>query len=105
MNGTTPSRARAFAGSLLALAFVWSLVLSVSPRLHEKIHPDANRADHSCAVTLVASGSYEHAAQLSVVSAPALAPGFSKLPALTEEFVQSAFLLASIFEHAPPANS
>jgi hypothetical protein len=85
--------------------FLCTLALSVSPQLHERLHPDANRIDHSCAVTLVASGNFNHSACPQLVSVPDLVDQFSSIPALSSQWVESAFLLARIFEHAPPAHS
>jgi hypothetical protein len=95
--------ARACVAVFVSAAFLWMLVLSASPQLHARIHADANRTDHVCAITLIASGSYEHAAQPPLVSADALVSQFSEIPALTPCWVQSPFLGACIFEHAPPA--
>jgi hypothetical protein len=95
--------ARACVAVFVSAAFLWMLVLSASPRLHARVHSDANRTDHVCAITLIASGSYEHAAQPALVSADALVSQFSEIPALTPCWVQSPFLGACIFEHAPPA--
>jgi hypothetical protein len=97
-------RSRALAVTVVSAAFLWTLLLGVSPQLHSRIHADANRAEHSCAVTLVAAGSYDHAAHPPLISAPFPAPQFSKIPALIPCWVQSPFLGACIFEHAPPAH-
>jgi len=94
-------RAIVAAGTLSA--FLWMLTLTVSPSLHERIHSDANRAEHSCAVTLIGSGSCNHSAPLPLVSAPVPAIQFSTIPALHPLWVPSPFLGARIFEHAPPA--
>ena len=94
---------RAIVATLLSLGFFCTLALSVAPQLHERVHPDANHADHVCAVTFVASGSYEHSAQPSLVSAPGLAPQLSEIPTLHSVWVPSLFLVAHIFAHAPPA--
>ena len=83
-------------------AFLWALALSASPQLHQRVHKDANRGEHNCAVTMIASGSCNHAAHPPLISAPAPAPQFSEIPALTPCWVQSPFLGACIFEHAPP---
>ncbi|MFN2541900.1 MAG: hypothetical protein ABR514_07010 [Chthoniobacterales bacterium] len=101
----SPKRGRAFVAAFVFAAFLWALALSVSPTLHQCIHPDASRGDHTCAVTFVASGTYEHPPHTPLITAPVPAVQFSKLPALTRQWVESAFLAASIFEHAPPANS
>ena len=96
---------RIFVATCVFAAFVWTLALGVSPQLHQRVHADANGVDHSCAVTQIASGSYNHAAQPALVSAPAPSILFSKILALTPQWVESPFLTASIFEHAPPAHS
>jgi hypothetical protein len=96
---------RAFVAALVSAAFLCALALSVSPQLHERVHADANRVEHNCAATMIASGSYDHAAHPPLVGAAAMALQFSKIPALTLCWVQSPFLSASIFEHAPPAHS
>jgi hypothetical protein len=96
---------RAFLGILVSAAFLWALALSASPQLHQRIHTDANRVEHNCAATMIASGSYDHAVHVPLVSAPAPAVQLSKIPALTSQWVSSPFLGARIFEHAPPAHS
>jgi hypothetical protein len=94
---------RAFVAVCISTAFLWALALGASPQLHQRVHPDANPAEHNCAATMIASGNYDHAAHPPLVSAPVPAPQFSKIPALTPCWVQSPFLGACIFEHAPPA--
>jgi hypothetical protein len=89
--------------AVLLAAFSWTILVSASPQLHQRIHPDANRVEHNCAATMIASGNYNHAAQPPVVSAPAAAVQFSEIPVLTPRWVRSPFLGACIFEHAPPA--
>jgi hypothetical protein len=96
--------ARAFVTTLVATAFLWALAVSASPQLHQRVHKDANRVEHTCAVTMIASGGYDHAPHAPLVSAPILpVQQFSKIPALIPRWVQSPFLGACIFEHAPPA--
>src|ERR1700719_272087 len=94
---------RAVVATFLCLAFLWTLALSASPRLHQRVHRDANRGDHVCAVTLIASGNYDHSPAAPLLSVPALAEQSFSIPALAPQWVKSAFLLARIFEHAPPA--
>jgi hypothetical protein len=94
---------RAVVGALISVAFFWTLLLTVSPQLHAHIHADGNRPDHACAVTLIATGSYDHAAHPPLVSAPRLTPRFSEIAALSSTWVRPLFLSAHIFEHAPPA--
>ena len=95
----------ALLAAFVSVAFLWALALSASPQLHQRIHPDANRVEHSCAVTMIASGSYDHAAHPPLVSAPDFALQFSKILALSSTWVQPLFLGAHIFAHAPPAHS
>jgi hypothetical protein len=95
---------RAFVAVCVSAGFLWALALSASPQLHQGIHPDANRVEHNCAATMIASGSYDHA-HPPLVRAPAPSIQFSKIPALIPCWVQSPFLGARIFEHAPPAHS
>jgi hypothetical protein len=89
---------------LLAAAIVLMLGLSVAPNLHERLHPKAASL-HECAVTLIASGSCHHTAAAPLVIAPATAVQFPKILALDSIWVESLFLGACIFEHAPPAHS
>ena len=102
-SGRSQTCARVLVAAALFTAFSWTLLVSVSPQLHARIHADAHRADHVCAITLIASGSYEHGAQPPLVIVPLPAVQFSKIPALTPCWVRSPFLGAHIFEHAPPA--
>jgi hypothetical protein len=99
------NRGRSVVAVFVSAVFFWTLVLSVSPQIHARVHPDANRVDHACAVTLIASGNYDHSAPAPIVSAPVPAVQFSEIPALTPHWVESPFLGASIFEHAPPAHA
>ena len=91
--------------ALVSTVFLFTLVLAVSPAAHTRIHADADSADHHCAVTLVASGSYQHAAQLPQTAAPILTEQFATIVILTPRIVESVFLGARVFEHAPPSNS
>jgi len=96
---------RAFVAAFVSAAFLCALVLSASSQLHQRVHRDANRVEHTCAVTMITSGSYDHAAHGPLVSAPVSALPFFDIPALTSCWVQSPFLGARIFEHAPPSHS
>jgi len=85
-------------------AFLLANALSVSPDLHERVHPDADQPQHECAVTLITAGNYHH------WSPPLIAPvdtavEFSNLAELNPTWVQSVFLLAHVFAHGPPAHS
>src|SRR5262249_53234192 len=96
---------RTLVGVLVAAAFLWTLALSASPQLHARIHADANRADHACAVALITTGSYDHTAQPPLIGAPDFAGEFGTVPALTSTWVKPLFFNAHVFAHAPPAHS
>jgi hypothetical protein len=93
---------RAFVAVFASAAFLWALALSVSPQLHERVHPDANRVEHTCAATFIASGSYDHTPTALLISVP-VPLGEFEISELTPRWVQPVFLVAAIFEHAPPA--
>jgi len=103
------ARSQTCAGVLIAAvlfaAFSWTLLVSSSPQLHGYIHDDANRNDHVCAITLIASGSYEQASQPPLINAPRLDVRFAEPLSLTPAWVRPLFLNAHIFAHAPPAHS
>jgi hypothetical protein len=100
MKSSTTSRASVAVLSLAA--FFWTLTLSASPQLHARVHPDAGRVDHSCAVTFIASGNCDHSPEALYISAPVYLDEFT-IPELTPLWIGSVFLVASVFEHAPPA--
>jgi hypothetical protein len=103
MFARSTNHGRTLVATCVFAAFVWALALSASPQLHQRVHKDANRVEHNCGVTMIASGSYDHSVQMPLVSAPVPAIQFSEIPVLTPTWVQSPFLGACIFEHAPPA--
>src|SRR5437879_12945517 len=98
------NQGRAFVAICVSSAFLWALALSASPQSHQRVHKDANRVEHNCAATMIASGSYNHAAHPPMVSEPVPVVQFSKIPALTSCWVQSPFLGACIIEHTQPAH-
>jgi hypothetical protein len=89
---------------VLSTAIVLMLGLSVAPSLHERLHP-TGASLHECAVTLIGSGSCHHSVAAPPMIAPTTVFHFSKIPALSPEWVESLFLGAHIFAHAPPAHS
>lgn len=95
-------RAQSFIAACLAAAFVWTLALSVSPKLHARIHAESGQADHVCAATLITSGNYEHPVPAPLFTSVAPFTLLAKVPALTPLWVGSPFLEASLLEHAPP---
>ena len=94
---------RGVIASWVCAAFLAALALSVSPQWHEWLHPKAKGTQHECAVTLIASGNYQHTTAAPLVVAPAPALQFSFVPALHPVWVASPFIGAHILEHAPPA--
>jgi hypothetical protein len=104
-SGFTPEATKGFIASVLVGALLFAITLSVSPRLHAWIHPDSDAPGHECAVTLIASGSYEHSAAPVVLTLAQPASYFATIPTCKIVWVAAPFLGASIFEHAPPALS
>lgn len=92
----------AFMAAFVCAAFLWTLTLAFSPDLHVLAHSDAEQSQHECAVTLIAAGKYNDTSAGPLITAPALAVQFSKIPALVSVWVESLFEAASVFEHAPP---
>ena len=95
-------RAVIAAGSLAA--FLFALVLSFTPQLHEQLHGATGVGSHECAVTLLASGSYQHTPVASISLAPP-SPPKEFIQVLASFDVVSAHLEFSLLEHAPPAYS
>jgi hypothetical protein len=102
-SGRSQGCERALVAAVLFAAFSWTLLVGISPRLHGWIHADANRSDHVCAITLITSGSYEHAGQPQLISAPHFDVWFTAAASLIPIWVKPLFLHAHIFAHAPPA--
>jgi hypothetical protein len=72
--------------------------------LHERIHASSGAANHECAVTLLASGNYQHTPTVAISLAPPALPKIFLQPLSSFQLV-SAHLAFSLLEHAPPANS
>jgi hypothetical protein len=83
-------------------AFLFANALSVSPQLHERVHPDADQPHHECAVTLIAAGNYHHCSPPPLIARVDTTVEFSNLALLNLTWVQSVFLAAHIFAHGPP---
>jgi hypothetical protein len=89
---------------VLATAIVLMLGLSVAPNLHEQLHAPSVSL-HECAVMLIASGSCHYNAAAPLMIVPTTALHLSKILTLSPQWVESPFLAAGIFEHAPPVAS
>jgi hypothetical protein len=97
------SRGRGLAAVFVFAAFLWTITLSVSPQLHARIHADANRVEHACAVTFIAAGQYNHSHAPITVSGGVNDAPLGIVPEVSAPWTKSAFLSASTFERAPPA--
>ena len=95
-------RAAIATGSLAA--FLFALVLSSAPQLHEQFHGATGVGNHECAATLLASGNYQHTPLVTISLAPPAPPRIF-LPTLSSSPLVRAHLEFSLLEHAPPANS
>ena len=104
-SGRSYSFARVLIAAVLFTAFSCTLLGSVSPQFHARIHTDANQVEHVCAITLIASGSYEQAGQPAFVGEPQFSVRFPASAELTSSWVKPLFLSAHIFAHAPPTHS
>lgn len=61
--------------AVVSVVAVWMLgMLAASPQLHASLHSDADRIDHSCAVTLFSHGVEQVTSGTFVTGAPMLFP-------------------------------
>lgn len=82
--------------------FLFTLVLSAVPHLHERIHSSSG-ANHECAVTLLTSGNvYTPGSAITVAPPP---PDRAALFSCRHFQLVSPRLEFSLLEHAPPAIS
>ena len=93
---------RAVVAACFIGAFLFTLVLSAAPQLHERIH-QATGASHECAVTLLTSGNCAHTPSDATIAPPPPQPA-SPLSQPGFQFVRPR-LEFSLLEHAPPALS
>ena len=102
-NGGRAIALRAIVAAGFIGAFLFTLVLSAAPQLHERIHQETGAA-HECAVTLLATGNCAHTPSGTITIAP-------PPPRPLVRFSQNNFQLATprleflLLEHAPPAFS
>jgi hypothetical protein len=90
-------------GALLAVAVLWALTLSVSPQLHELVHPDADHEDHDCAVTLFLGGGLLHSPVLPSLVAGPLSTFLGHVPNPPPEIFAALFAGQRVYERGPPA--
>ncbi len=85
----------------LGLAIFAAMLLSVSPGLHEQLHPGTT-STHVCIVTLFASGQCHATTAAPVCVAPAALPFLATLSSpVVALFPGDHFF--SLLEHAPPS--
>lgn len=90
-----------FLSTCLVFAILAAAALSVSPGLHEHLHPDA-ASTHLCLVTLFAAGQCESATAVPIAIAAVALPLIAILPLPAASFLPAAHFF-SLLEHAPPA--
>jgi hypothetical protein len=88
--------------ALLVVAILWVLTLTVSPQIHELIHPDAGHEDHDCAVTLFLGGGLAHSSLLPSLVAGPLFTFLGHMPSLPSEILAALFPGQRISERGPP---
>ena len=90
-------------GALLVVAVLWALTLTVSPQLHELVHPDADHEDHDCAVTLFLGGGLLHSPVLPSLVAGPLLICLRQTPGPPPDISAVLFAGQRVFERGPPA--
>ncbi|MBA3650945.1 MAG: hypothetical protein H0W66_05570 [Chthoniobacterales bacterium] len=97
---SAPPLRRTFSALGIIAAFFFTIALSDSPRLHERLHKSLG--EHQCAVTLFAAGACEHVAGSSPVVGPVSCHWAAVLfPSSLRPIVTR--LKFSRLEHAPPS--
>jgi drug/metabolite transporter (DMT)-like permease len=89
-------------GAVLIVAIFWALTLTVSPQLHELIHPDADHEDHDCAVTLFLGGGLVHSPLLPSLVAGPLVLFLRHTPSPPPDIFAVLFAGQRISERGPP---
>jgi len=92
-------------GAVLVVAIFWALTLSVSPQLHELVHPDADHEDHDCAVTLFLAGGLAHSPLLPSLVAGPLVLFLRHTPSPPPDIFAVLFAGQRISERGPPVSS
>ena len=102
MPGSLIQTAQRCTGALLVVAVFWALTLSVSPQLHELVHPDADHEDHDCAVTLFLGGGLVHSPVLPSLVAGPLFIFLRQTPSPPPHIFAVLFAGQRISERGPP---
>ena len=102
MLGPLIQNGQRWTGAALAVAIFWALTLSVSPQLHELVHPDAGHEDHDCAVTLFLGGGLVHSPFLPSLIAGPLILFLRQTASRPSEILVALFAGQRISERGPP---
>jgi len=105
MLGPLIQTGQRWTGAILVVAIFWALTLSVSPQLHEWIHPDADHEDHDCAVTLFLGGGLVHSSLLPSLVAGPLVLFLRHTPSPPPDILAVLFAGQRISERGPPVIS
>lgn len=89
-------------GAVLVIAILWAVTLTVSPQLHELVHPDADHEDHDCAVTLFLGGGLEHSPLVPSLVAGPLFLLLRQTPSPPPDIFAVLFAGQRISERGPP---
>jgi hypothetical protein len=103
LNDGTLIALRAMVAAGFIGAFLFTLVLSAAPQLHERLHQPTG-ATHECAVTLLTTGNCAHTPSDTITIAPPSPQQISRFSQPGPQLV-SLRLEFLLLEHAPPAFS
>ena len=90
-------RGKAAIAWLMALMVLSLGVLAGSATLHRSIHPDADAAQHQCAVTMFAHGQVDAAGVAVAVETPSVVAEFFPSPPI--------FVFSTVAETLPPGRA
>ena len=105
MLGPLIQTGQRWTSAALVVAIFWALTLTVSPQLHELIHPDADHEDHDCAVTLFLGGGLVHSPLLPSLVAGPLVLFLGHTPSPPPDIFAVLFAGQRISERGPPVIS
>ena len=104
MLGPLIQNGQRWTGAVLVVAIFWALTLSVSPQLHELVHPDADHEDHDCAVTLFLEGGLVHSPFLPSLVAGPLILFLREATSPPPDILVGLFAGQRVSERAPPSD-
>lgn len=97
-------RTRSLIAAMVAGCVLVAGLMAASPNLHERLHKDADHADHECLVTLMSSGGMDQALTAPIVLLPTVVIGTLVRP-LHSQWVEPLFLDAGVLVHGPPVQA